>query len=254
MVKELSEEQILKIIDDFAHATEMCIKSANDGIEIHGANQYLLQQFFSNKVNHRKDKWGGILENRLRFPLAVVDAACAVRERMNRPDFIIGYRLSPEEPGENGITMTDTVALINALKEKPIQYLHISQWYFNKKARRGEGEGSSRLKVIHDAVQGKFPVIGLGSLFTMEDYIEAMKSGFVEFVGSGKSIIMNPHLGTKLYEGKSSDIVTELDLQKADHYEIPEPLWNMCKKAENWLPPVKGAVKKNNSEDSSIDY
>lgn len=253
-VKELTEDQIQQIIRDFAHATELCIKAGNDGVEIHGANQYLLQQFFSAKVNHRTDKWGGSLENRLRFPMAVVDAVLAVREKMNRPDFIIGYRLSPEEPGENGITMSDTVELLNALVEKPIQYLHISQWNFTKKARRGVGEGTPRLKVIHDAVKGKLPIVGLGSLFSMNDYIEAMKSGYVEFVGCGKSIMINPHLGTKLYEGKADEIALELDPQKEDHYGIPDPLWGMCQKGEDWLPPVKGMEKKPGAYDSVTEY
>ncbi|HAR79565.1 MAG TPA: NADH-dependent flavin oxidoreductase [Succinivibrionaceae bacterium] len=253
-IEELTEDQILKIIDDFAHAAELCIKAGNDGVEIHGANQYLLQQFFSDKMNRRTDKWGGSLENRLRFPLAVVDAVCAVREKLNRPDFIIGYRLSPEEPGERGITMTDTVALLNALMEKSIQYIHVSQWNFSKTVRRGVGEGESRLKIIHDTLKGKLPVIGLGSLFTMNDYIQAMQSGFVEFVGCGKAIMMNPHLGTRLFEGKADEIVTELDLSKEDHYAIPSPLWEMCTKAQDWLPPVKGVARKQGPSDSVTEY
>ncbi len=253
-VKELSETQILQIIKDFARAAELCIKAGNDGVEIHGANQYLIQQFFSAKTNHRTDKWGGCLENRLRFPLAVVDAVCEVRRKLNRPDFIIGYRLSPEEPGEQGITMTDTVELVKALKEKPIQYLHVSQWNFNKNVRRGDGAGESRLKVIHETLQGKMPLIGLGSLFTMDDYIKAMHSGFVEFVGSGKSIMMNPHLGTKLFEGKAEDIVTEIETDKEDHYGIPSVLWKMCKQAQSWLPPVKGASKNTVSDNDLTNY
>ena len=81
-----------------------------DGVEIHGANNYLIQQFFSAQSNRRTDAWGGSLQNRLRFPLAVVDAVTAVRDRHAKPEFIIGYRFSPEEPGENGITMADTFA------------------------------------------------------------------------------------------------------------------------------------------------
>ena len=253
-VKELTEEQIQRIISDFARATELCIKAGNNGVEIHGANQYLLQQFFSAKVNHRTDKWGGSLENRLRFPMAVVDAVCAVREKLNRPDFIIGYRLSPEEPGENGITMSDTVELLNALVKKPIQYLHISQWSFTKNVRRGVGEGSPRLKVIHDTVKGKLPIVGVGSLFTMNDYIEAMKSGYVEFVGCGKSVMINPHLGTNLFEGKADEITLELDPQKEDHYGIPDPLWGMCQKGDDWLPPVKGKEKNSGPFNSITEY
>ena len=111
-VRELSDGEIKKIIEDFAHATELSIKSGYDGIEIHGANNYLIQQFFSPFTNRRTDDWGGSIEKRMNFPLKIVDACCKVREKFKRPDFIIGYRLSPEEPFEPGITMTETIQLV----------------------------------------------------------------------------------------------------------------------------------------------
>ena len=55
---ELSEKDIKRIIDDFARATEISIKAGYDGIEIHGANNYLIQQFFSGYYNKRNDEWG----------------------------------------------------------------------------------------------------------------------------------------------------------------------------------------------------
>jgi len=110
--KQLENKDIERIINDFAYATELSIKAGFDGIEIHGANNYLLQQFYSGYYNIRNDEWGGSLEKRIRFPLEVVDACCKIREKYNKPEFIIGYRLSPEEPFENGITMTETLALL----------------------------------------------------------------------------------------------------------------------------------------------
>ena len=110
--KQLGNKDIERIINDFAYATELSIKAGFDGIEIHGANNYLLQQFYSGYYNIRNDEWGGSLEKRIRFPLEVVNACCKIREKYNKPEFIIGYRLSPEEPFENGITMTETLALL----------------------------------------------------------------------------------------------------------------------------------------------
>ena len=119
-VKELTNDEINKIIEGFGHATELSIKAGYDGIEIHGANNYLLQQFYSPFTNRRTDEWGGSEEKRMNFPLKVIDACCKVREKCNRPDFIIGYRLSPEEPYENGLTMTETLKLIKVLMTKPL--------------------------------------------------------------------------------------------------------------------------------------
>ena len=57
----------------------------------------------------------------MRFPLEVVDACCKIRDKYTKPEFIIGYRLSPEEPFDDGITMTETLALVRALVKNPIQ-------------------------------------------------------------------------------------------------------------------------------------
>ena len=58
----------------------------------------------------------------MKFPLEVVDACCKIRDKYNKPEFIIGYRLSPEEPFDDGITMTETLALVRALLKKPLQF------------------------------------------------------------------------------------------------------------------------------------
>ena len=92
---EFSGQDIKRIINDFAKATEISLKAGYDGIEIHGANNFMIQQIFSGYYNKRKDEWGGSLEKRMKFPLEVVDACCKIREKYNKPEFIIGYRLSP---------------------------------------------------------------------------------------------------------------------------------------------------------------
>ena len=124
--KALTDAQIRSIIAGYANAAELALQAGFDGVEIHGANNYLIQQFFSAQSNQRSDEWGGSLENRMRFPLAVVDAVTDIVKKHQRPDFIVGYRFSPEEAGDNGITMTETFALIDALVTKPLQYLHVS--------------------------------------------------------------------------------------------------------------------------------
>ena len=66
----------------------------------------------------------------MNFILRIIDAICEMRDKYKRPDFIIGYRLSPEEPLEDGITMTETLALVIDLIEKPLQFIHVSQAKF----------------------------------------------------------------------------------------------------------------------------
>ena len=90
-VKEFTDERIKEIINEFARGTELSLKAGFDGIELHAANKYLFQQFYSPHFNKRTDDWGGSDEKRMNFSLKVVDACCKVREKYNRPDFIIGY-------------------------------------------------------------------------------------------------------------------------------------------------------------------
>ena len=79
--EEMTNDDILRIIKDFSNATELALKAGYDGIEIHGANNYLIQQFYSGYYNKRNDEWGGSLEKRMRFPLEVVDACCKIRDK-----------------------------------------------------------------------------------------------------------------------------------------------------------------------------
>jgi len=197
-VEEMTDAQIRDVIKGFAFATELSIKAGYDGIEIHGANNYLLQQFYSGYYNRRTDEWGGSLEKRMKFPLEVLDACVQVREKLNKPDFIIGYRLSPEEPFENGITMTETLLLIKELLKRPIQYIHVSQKNFFQEARRGEGAGNPRLQVIRDAINGQCALVGVGSLLTAESFNKAINCGWVDVYCSGVGFIVNNHLGKLL--------------------------------------------------------
>ena len=226
--RALTETEILALIDAFGNAADLALRAGFDGVEIHGANGYLLQQFYSAQTNRRTDAWGGSQEKRMAFPMAVIDTITAVRQRHNRPDFIIGYRFSPEEPSDNGLTMADTFALIDALVEKPLQYLHISLWDFYKQARRGADTNITRMQLVHERIGGKLPLYLCKMISTSS------------CIALGKAVMLNPTIGTLLAEGRVDEIVSELDPTQADHYGIPDMLWEMCIKGSPWLPPVVG--------------
>src|SRR5699024_1743242 len=73
--REMTEKEIQNIIEDFYEATRRAIQAGFDGVELHGANTYLIQQFFSPHSNRRNDKWGGSIEKRLKFPIAIIQSA-----------------------------------------------------------------------------------------------------------------------------------------------------------------------------------
>ena len=237
--KDMTNEDVLRIIKDFAYATELAIKAGYDGIEIHAANNFLVQQFYSGYYNKRKDEWGGSLEKRMRFPLEIVDACCKIRDKYNKPEFIIGYRLSPEEPFEDGITMTETMALVRALVKKPIQFIHVSQKNYFQEVRRGEGVGIPRLKIIHEETKGKTALIGLGGLYSDKDFNKALNSGYSDFIGTGRASMLNRDLAILLKEGKGDKLNLTLESDHPEKYLIPKLLWGMCLKGGDWIPPVQ---------------
>lgn len=237
--RALTDEEIRNLISAFANAAHLAIQAGFDGVEIHGANNYLIQQFVSGESNRRTDQWGGSIDNRLRFPLAIVDAVTAVRQQYATDEFIVGYRFSPEEPGEQGLTMKDTFALIDALVEKPLQYLHVSLWDFYKKARRGADTTMTRMQLLHERINGKLPLIGIGNLFTADQILQAYQTGWAEFIATGKTVMMNPDLIRLIASGQEDKIVTAIDPHKEDRYRIPDNLWNQNMQRLSYLPPVK---------------
>ena len=232
---ELTDKDIKRIIEDFARATEISIKAGYDGIEIHGANNYLLQQFYSGYYNKRTDEWGGNLQKRMKFPLEVVDACIKIREKYNKPEFIIGYRLSPEEPFDDGITMTETLALVKELMKRPLQFIHVSQSKFFQEARRGEGAGTPRLKLIHDELKGKMALIGVGGLLSYDDLSKALDSGYADFIGVARALMLNKDLGILLKEGKKDKINLEIDPEHPEQLQMPKMLWGMSIQEGSWL-------------------
>ena len=240
---EFTDQDIRRIINDYARATEISLKAGYDGIEIHGANNYLIQQFYSRYYNKRTDEWGGSLEKRMKFPLEVLDACLKIRDKYNKPEFIIGYRLSPEEPFDDGITMTETLALVKELVKRPIQFVHVSEKNYFQEARRGEGAGTPRLKLIHEITKGKTALIGVGGLYTDKDFNKALNSGYSEFIGTGRASLLNKDLAILLKEGKGDKINLVFEQDHPEKYAIPTILWNlcveMCQKGGDWLPPMQ---------------
>ncbi len=238
--REITVKEIEDVIKAFGSATELAIKAGFDGVEIHGANRYLIQQFYSEKTNSRNDEWGGSIQKRMKFPLAVIDSVVEAKKKCNADKFIIGYRFSPEEPDEKGITMAETFMLIDSLKEKPLQYLHVSLPDFYIKAFRGADTGMEAIKLIHERIDGKLPLIGVGGLYTGEEIEKALKTGWAEFIALGKTVIVNPNIGTLIAENREEEIVTELDPEREDRYDLGDFLWERAKQGgSSLLPPLK---------------
>ncbi|MFL6561049.1 MAG: NADH-dependent flavin oxidoreductase, partial [Bacillus sp. (in: firmicutes)] len=236
--RELTDQEIEAIIKDFGETTRRAIEAGFDGVEIHGANGYLIQQFFSPHSNRREDRWGGSLEKRLTFPLAVVDEVNKVAAEQTKEPFIVGYRFSPEEAETPGITMAETLVLIDALAKRNLDYLHVSLQDFWSTPRRGVEDTRSRIEIIQERVGDKIPVIGVGSLYTVDDALKAIETG-VPLIALGREIIIDPDWVQKVAEGRGAEIVTKIDKNKQQELVIPDPLWQAIVHTPGWFPGVE---------------
>lgn len=199
--KEMTNEQAERIINDFYEAAKRAIKAGFDGVELHGANGYLIQQFFSPYSNQRKDQWGGRIQNRLRFPLAVVQAVQKAVAELKPDHFIVGYRLSPEETGQTGIALSDTKLLIDALIQRKVDYIHFSLSQFNQKGIRPETKNVEIGRELIDLIDRRVPVIGVGKIKSLEDVIAAHSYGY-DLVAIGTALLFQPRFGKAIVENK----------------------------------------------------
>ncbi|ELA09551.1 NADH:flavin oxidoreductase [Moraxella macacae 0408225] len=118
--RKMSHKNILATVQDFAHTAKLAKLAGYDGVEIMGSEGYLLNQFLSQHTNKRTDQWGGSLENRMRFPLAVVNA---VREAVGK-NFIITFRLSLMDLVPNGNTFDEIVCIAKALEKAGVNIIN----------------------------------------------------------------------------------------------------------------------------------
>lgn len=235
--REMTEAEIEETIQAFGEATRRAIEAGFDGVEIHGANTYLVQQFFSPHSNRRTDKWGGNLTKRMTFPLAVVDAVKKAAAPATHP-FLIGYRISPEETENPGITMGDTFCLAEALSHKHLDYLHVSIMDFWADSMREKEDTGSRTLLIWEKVGHVLPVIGVGGLHTPDDVGKVLATG-IPLVAMGRELLMDPHWLKKVKEGEADNIVTELDTEAKEALKIPTPLWYGLTLRPGWIPLKK---------------
>lgn len=235
--RPLTIEEIKSTIKAFGETTRRAIEAGYDGVEIHGANTYLIQQFFSGYTNLRTDLYGGSIENRMRFPLEIVEEVKNAAAKYATKPFIIGYRFSPEEEEETGITMDDTVKLVNTLADKGLDYLHVSLGDFHSKPHRFSGDkNKTRIEILLETIHGRTPLIGVGSIYSLADAEKASESG-IDLLALGRELLIEPDWVQKAEAG-DRNIPTKLDKTKQKELVIPDPLWNAMVSIPGWIPGV----------------
>ncbi|SHM69571.1 NADH-dependent flavin oxidoreductase [Phytopseudomonas punonensis] len=232
----LSETEVETIIKAFGETARRAIEAGFDGIELHGAHGFLIQNFFSPLYNQRDDQWGGSLENRMRFPLAVVQEVQRVIAEHARQPFLLGYRISPEESEECGLRIDDSFVLIDRLIEAGIDYLHAS--LFNIPHARPIGHERTTAELLAEHVGKRLPLIAAGLIRTPEDAEQALNVG-LSLVAVGQGLVMNPTWVELASQGKAAEIATALDPKLVPNLVIPDKLWGVIQMAKGWFPLVE---------------
>lgn len=183
--RALTEKEILQIIEDFGEATRRAILAGFDGVELHGANTYLLQQFYSENANQREDDWGGSRDKRLKFPLAVIEKVNQVVAKYSKGPFLVGYRISPEEIKTPGIRLADSLYFVDQIKDK-ISYLHLSMGSYQRTSLNDKTDTRSLVSQFSEKTKGVVPLIGVGSVESPADAEAALADG-ADFVAIGRN-------------------------------------------------------------------
>jgi len=228
---ELTHEEILEIVEAFGKTVHRAIKAGFDGVELHGAHGFLLQNFFSPYYNNRTDHWGGSPEKRMNFAVAVITEIQDVIRRYAEKPFLLGFRLSPEEP--ESYRVRDTFPFIDKLIELGIDYLHISLTDLLSQKPIGDELGKDTiLKLILDHVDQRIPVISAGGIKQADDAVEAINLG-LSLVAVGHGLIINPNWVELISRGEKADEV--LSMSKADVLAVPQKLQAFIKVATGFF-------------------
>lgn len=221
---ELTNKDIEQIIQDFADATKRAIALGFDGIEMHGANHYLHQQFFSSYSNKRQDKWGGSLEKRMTFAIEVAKAIFAVIKEHAQDNFIVGYRISPEEIHGStvGYTVEDSKELIKKLvTEFDLDYVHISTSKYDNKP---QGDDKTFAEHIGEVLDDKTKLVIVGNIMSEEDAKDALN--YADLVAVGRATLIDPEFGFKIQEGIPEQIVREISPEQVENSKLTPGMIN----------------------------
>lgn len=191
--RALDTAEMPRITADFVRAAKMAIDSGFDGVEIHGANGYLFEQFINGALNHRNDRYGRSITNRLRFLLETVDAVSG-QVGANR----LGVRIAPYGRLFDMSPYADEeatwIALANEFQNRPLAYVHLSDQLTLGAEQMPEGFAERFRKAYRRTL------IAAGG-FTLESGEIALEAGELDLIAFGRPFIANPDLVERMING-----------------------------------------------------
>jgi 2,4-dienoyl-CoA reductase-like NADH-dependent reductase (Old Yellow Enzyme family) len=244
----MSEQEVNELLESFVRAARFGEAAGFDGIELHGANHYLIHQFFSPRSNHRGDCWGGSAENRMRFPLEVT---AAVRRAVSA-GMIVGFRINAFESEAGGYSLADAAMLCSRLCEAGVDYVHISMDDFRKRPMREDRdwtasakqiEFESPIRVLSQVIDGRAAVIASGGIKSLDDARAALSAG-ATLLAIGRASLIDPEWLSKIGRTNPDAIREQLPATSAQieaDLTIPAPMVRYILSRPSWMPRARGA-------------
>ena len=204
--KELTVEDIQKIVEATGDAAKLAQTAGFDMVEIHGAHGALPHQFLSTDRNIRNDLYGGSLHNRMRFLVELVKDV----KRKAGADFPLSVRLSAIDYEPGGLVLEQTIEVVKVLEKIGVDVLHISGGshsrliYSCSPMSLPLGLHVAAAEAVRKVVN--IPVIASGSITTPELAEEILESGKADFIALARPLFADPHWPNKAKEGRPEDI------------------------------------------------
>lgn len=205
---ELTTREVKELVEIYITCAENCLEAGMDGVEIHGAQGHLIQQFLSPFSNRRKDEYGGTAENRMRFAREILEG---VRRRIGARA-IVGYRMGAEEFTEGGLSIDDTVEIARRLcADRLADYLSLAQGNFNSIEQHLPDRHWPILtfRGLHKrfkAIAHGIPVVASTRVQGPEQAESMLASGDADMVGLCRALIVDPDWPAKAERGEAHRI------------------------------------------------
>jgi len=202
--RPLEDAEIEDLIQRYAFVASQAYEAGFAGVQIHGAHGYLVSQFLSPLTNLRTDRWGGSLENRMRFG---VEIAKAMRKATS-PTFAISAKLNSADFQRGGFSPEDSVLVAQALEAEGLNLLEISGGSYEKPAMMGAARESTRKREAYFVEYAetmretvKMPLMVTGGFRTRAGMLEARSTGAVDVIGIARPFAVDPDLARKILDG-----------------------------------------------------
>lgn len=232
--RALEEAEIQDIITRFGKSAAIAEKAGFTGVQIHGAHGYLVSQFLSPHHNQRTDQWGGSLENRMRFVLAVYNEI----RKQTSDGFSVGIKLNSADFQRGGFTEEESLDVIRALTDAGIDLIEISGGTYEAPAmslkRYSQKESTKKreayfLDFSEKARQATTATLVVtGGFRSVEGMNEALASNAVDMIGLGRLLAIEPDAPLRLLEGKESRYQVKpisTGIKAVDKMAIMEVMW-----------------------------